>query len=74
MIIVFWQVVLEFKVELVMVIFPESCNVYVLENKKINLPDPCRLPLTENDESEPHSSSDQFVFVADQKQSPGGVL
>ena len=38
---------------------------FALENRKLNLPDPCRLPLTENDESDSHSSSVLFVFVAD---------
>ena len=38
---------------------------FALKNSKLNLPDPCRLPLTENDESDPHSSPVSFVFVAD---------
>ena len=38
---------------------------FALESNKPNLPDPCRLPLTENDESDPHSSSVPFIFVAD---------
>ena len=46
-------------------VFKNSAIYFALEINKLNLPDPCRLPLTENDESEPHSSSVLFVFVAD---------
>ena len=37
---------------------------FALENDKLNLPDPCRLLLTESDESDPHNNSVSFVFVA----------
>ena len=61
MIIVFWQLMLEFKVELVMVVFFKNSEMYFA--LEIN---PWRFPLTENnDESEPHSSSVPFVFFAD---------
>ena len=46
-------------------VFKNSAMYFALENNKLNLPDPCRLPLTENDESDPRSSSVPFVFVAD---------
>ena len=39
-----------------------SAMYFALENNKLNLHDPCRLPLTENDESDPQSSSVQFVI------------
>ena len=46
-------------------VFKNSGMYFALENNKLNLPDPCRLPLTENDESDPNSSSVPFVFVTD---------
>ena len=46
-------------------VFKNSAMYFALENNKLNLLNPCRLPLTENDESDPRSSSVQFVFVAD---------
>ena len=45
--------------------FKNFAMYFVSENNKLNLPDPCRLPQTENDESDPQSNSNQFVFVAD---------
>ena len=38
---------------------------FALENNELNLPYPCRLPLTENDKNEQYRSSVPFVFVAD---------
>ena len=46
-------------------VFRNSAMFFALENNKFNLPDPCRLPLKEKDESNPHNSSVPFVFVAD---------
>ena len=46
-------------------VLKNSAMYFALENNKLNLPDPCRLPLTQNDESDPHSSSVPFVFSAD---------
>ena len=46
-------------------VFKNYAMYFALENNKLNLLDPCRLPLTENDESDPHSSSVQSVFAAD---------
>lgn len=45
--------------------FKDSAMYFALENNKLNLPDPCRLPPTGNDESDPHISSVPFVIVAD---------
>ena len=38
---------------------------FALENNKLNLPYPCRLPLAETDKNDPHRNSVPFVFVAD---------
>ena len=67
MVIVFWQLMLEVKIELVMVVCSRILKcISVLKNNKLNLPNPCRLLLTENYESDPlHSGSVPFVFVAD---------
>ena len=46
-------------------VFKNFAMYFASENNKLNLYDSCRLPLTENDESDPHSSSVSFVFVAD---------
>ena len=46
-------------------VFKNSAMYFALENNKLNLLNPCKLPLTGNDESDPHSSSVPFVFVAD---------
>ena len=46
-------------------LFKNSAMYFALENNKFNFPDPCRLPLIENDKSDPDSSSVPFVFVAD---------
>ena len=46
-------------------VFKNSAMYFALENNKLNLPNPCRLPLTENDENDPHRSPVPFVFVAD---------
>ena len=46
-------------------VFKNSAMYFALENDKFNISDPRRLPLTENDENDPHSSSVPFVFVAD---------
>ena len=46
-------------------VFKNSEMCFALENNKFNLLESCRLPLTEDDESDSHSSSVPFVFVAD---------
>ena len=46
-------------------VFKNSAMYFGSENNKLNLPDPCKLLQKENDESDPHSSSVPFVFVAD---------
>ena len=46
-------------------VFKNSTMYFALKNNKLNLPNKCRLPLTENDESDQHSSSVLFVFVED---------
>ena len=46
-------------------VFKNSEMYFALENNKFSLLESCRLPLTEDDESDSHSSSVPFVFVAD---------
>ena len=46
-------------------VFKNSAMHFALENNKLNLRDPCRLPLTKYDESDPHSSSALSVFIVD---------
>ena len=46
-------------------VFKNSAMYFALENNKLNLPDPCRLSLTVNDESDPNRSSVPCVFAAD---------
>ena len=46
-------------------VLKNSAMYFALENNELSLQDPCRLPLTENDESDLNSSSVPFVFVAD---------
>ena len=46
-------------------VFKNSEMYFALENNKFSLLESCRLPLTEDDENDSHSSSVPFVFVAD---------